>query len=177
MPICPYAYMPINLYANMPICLHAYMVIGLYGYRPICRLERHHNSEQLIGFQRICVCGFAALALRKRILTAVVQCSLRFRGSLAFNIRIFAGVLYGTGIEIPICVYAHMPICLYANMPICLYAFMPTCLYAYRPICRLERHHNSEQPIGFQRIGFLCVSKVRWHSKFEFSLWFYKSRV
>ena len=37
--------------------------------------------------------GFAVLALRKNILTAVVQCSLRFRGSLAFKIRIVAGVL------------------------------------------------------------------------------------
>ena len=49
-------------------------------------------------------------------------------------------------------------------MQTCLFAYMPTCLHAYMPICRLERHHISEQLIGFLRICVLCVSGVRWHT-------------
>ena len=32
--------------------------------------------------------------------------------------------------------------------------------------------HISEQLIGFQMIRVLCVSGIRWHSKFAFSLGF-----
>ena len=151
MPICLYAYIQTCLYPYMPTCLYAYLPTCLYGYRHISRLDRHHNSEQLIGLQRICV---------------LCASGVRWHSKLVFSL---VGGGYGTGIEMSICLYAYMPICIYAYMQTCLFAYMPTCLYGYRPICRLDRHHNSEQLIGFQRICVLCVSGVRWHSTIVFS--------